>query len=371
MVTSNKHVVVIGGGVIGCSIAYHLASAGIRVTVVERGRVGGAASGVAAGMVASLSEGYSQGEPLKLALGSRALLLELLPQLQKESGIDVEYRSPGILHIAKTPEEEEGLKARLKWQEPLNMGVRWLTAQELRRMEPALGEGVRGALFSPQEGHLNSRRLVRAFAQGAARRGATLLQDTEAMGLVQQERRVVGVRLASGNLEADWVVLASGSWVGQYRDWLGVDIPVHPVRGQILAARILPSPISAIVWHGLTYLLPKADGSIVIGTTQEDAGFRDQPTIEGIAGILSRAIELVPAMAGAGLHKAWAGLRPASPDEIPILGPIDGWEGVLMALGHYRSGMLFSMATGKLITDYIARGEETPLLPFGLSRFAS
>ena len=191
------------------------------------------------------------------------------------------------------------------------------------------------------------------------------------MGLLYQERRVTGVRLASGDLEADWVVMASGAWAGQYGNWLGVDLPVRPVRGQILATRILPSPISGGVWHGITYLVPKADGSIVIGTTREEVGFRDKPTIQGIAGILSSAIELVPAMAGAELHKVWAGLRPASPDGVPILGPVDGWEGVLLAVGHYRSGILLSAATGKLITDFITKGEERSLMPFGLSRFAS
>ena len=368
---SNNHVVIVGGGVIGCSIAYHLAGSGVRVTLVERGKLGGGASHVAAGMVAALSEGFTEGEPLKLALESHALLREMLPQLQKESGIDVEYMCPGILHLALTQEDEKDLSTRLKWQEPLNMGVRWLDSQETHRMEPALGESVRGSLFSPQEGHLNSRRLVRAFAQGAAKRGATLLQDTEVKSLLCNQSRVIGVRLTSGDLEADWVVMASGAWTSQYSDWLGIDIPVRPVKGQILAVRILPSPISAIVWHGLSYLVPKADGSIVMGTTREEVGFSDKATIQGIAGILSSAIDLVPAVAGAELHRVWAGLRPSSPDDIPILGPVDGWDGVLMAVGHYRSGILLSAATGKRITDYIVRGEETALLPFGLSRFAS
>lgn len=368
---SNNHVIIIGGGVIGCSIAYHLAGAGVRVTLLERGKLGGGVSDVAAGMVASLSEGFTEGEPLKLALESHALMLEMLPQLQKESGIDVEYLCPGILHMALTKEDEKNLEARLKWQEPLTMGVRWLSAQKTYRMEPALGEGVQGALFSPQEGHLNSRRLVRAYAQGAARRGATLLQDTEVKGLLYQQRRVSGVQLTSGDLEADWVVMASGAWTGRYRDWLGVDIPVQPVKGQILAARILPSPISTIIWHGITYLVPKADGSIVMGTTREDVGFNARTTVQGIARILSNAIDLVPAVAGAELRKVWGGLRPSSPDDIPILGPVDGWEGILLATGHYRSGILLSSATGKRITDYIVRGEETSLLPFSLSRFTS
>ena len=179
---SDERVIVIGGGVIGCSIAYHLAGAGANVTLVERGKVGSGASDVAAGMVAALSENLALGEPLNLAIHSRALLLDMLPSIQAESGIDVEYLTPGILHIAVTEDEETELRSRLPWQEPLDMDVRWLEPWEAYRAEPALGEGVRGALFSPNEGHLNSRRLVRAYAQAAARRGAVILQDTEVLG---------------------------------------------------------------------------------------------------------------------------------------------------------------------------------------------
>lgn len=367
---SNSSVIVVGGGVIGCSIAYHLARGGARVTVVEQGRVGGGASSVAAGMIAALSEGMDSGEPLKLALESRSQLLELLPRLQAESGVDVEYLCPGIIHTAFTAEEETALMTRLEWQGPLGMDVRWLSAGEALQMEPALGEGVRGALFSPQEGHVNSRRLVRAFAQAAARKGVTILQDTPVIGLLTQGTRVTGVTLASGEAQANWVVLASGAWSGRYSEWLGVDVPVRPVKGQILAARVLPTPISRGVWRGLTYLLPKADGSLVIGTTREDAEFNSSSTLRGIATILRRAIDLVPAIAGAQLHKTWAGLRPSSPDELPILGPVQGWDGVLLATGHYRSGILLSTATGSRLANYILKGDEEPLRPFHLSRFA-
>ena len=206
--TTNGRVIVVGGGVIGCSIAYHLAGEGVDVTVVERGKVGGAASGVAAGMIAALSESVPAGATFDLALMSRSYLLESLPQLQQESGIDVEYIPSGILHLAFTEEEESGLKARLDLLGGLDMGVRWLSAGEAKGREPGIGEGVRGAMHSPQEGHLNSRRLVRAFAQGAARRGAAFLQDTEVAGLVSSGERVTGVKLPSGNIEGDWVVLA-------------------------------------------------------------------------------------------------------------------------------------------------------------------
>lgn len=368
---SNSHVVVIGGGVIGCSVAYHLAGAGLRVTVVERGRVGGGASGVAAGMVAPLSETQSPGHHLKLALESCALHLSLLPRLQEESGIDVEYLPSGILHLAFTSEDEGRLRARMEWQKPLDMGVQWLSSQEARRVEPALGEGITGALLSPQEGHLNSGRLVRALAQGAARRGVSILQDTEVVGLLSRLGRVTGVRLPSGDLEGEWVVLASGAWAGQYGGWLGVDVPVHPVRGQILAARALPCPISRVVWHGITYLVPKADGSMVMGTTSEEAGFRDKATLQGVADILRGAIRLVPAVAEGELHRVWAGLRPASPDGLPILGPIPGLEGILLAVGHFRSGILLSAITGKMVSDYISRGDIQALQLFSLSRFAS
>ncbi|MBI2855306.1 MAG: glycine oxidase ThiO [Chloroflexi bacterium] len=368
---SADHVIVVGGGVIGCSIAYHLAATGTKVTVVERGKIGGAASGVAAGMVASLSEGLPHGPALDAAQESRSLTLEILPQLQQESGIDVEYVSSGILHVAFTEAEESELKARLEWQMPLNMEVRWISAQEAGSMEPALADGARGALFSPQEGHLNSRRLVRALAQGAARRGVTLLQDTEVTGLLSRGGRILGVQTPSGELHGDWVVLASGAWAGRYGNWLDVEIPVLPVKGQILAARMLPVPISRIVWRGITYLIPKADGSIVMGTTREETEFRDRSTLAGIATILRHAIDLVPAVAEGELYRTWAGLRPGSPDGVPILGPVAGWEGVALAVGHYRSGILLSAITGKLICDYIARGEVGPLAPFGLVRFAA
>ena len=367
---SEERVIVIGGGVIGCSIAYFLAGAGANVTLVERGKVGSGASDVAAGMVAALSENLAMGEPLNLALQSRALLLDLLPSLQAESGIDVEYRSPGILHVAVTEDEESELRGRLEWQEPLGMDVRWLGAQEVRRAEPALGEGVRGALFSPNEGHLNSRRLVRAYAQAAARRGANILQDTEVMGLTLQGNRVTGVKLAAGEMEADWVVMASGAWAGRCGEWLDLDIPVQPVRGQILSTRILPSPISSIVWRGITYLVPKADGAIVIGTTRERVGFIESSTLRGVSGILAGAIELVPAVADAELGHVWAGLRPGSPDDAPMLGPVGGWDGLLLAVGHYRSGILLSAATGKLIADCITKGDGSAMLPFALSRFS-
>ena len=251
------------------------------------------------------------------------------------------------------------------------MGVRWLTAQEAYRAEPALGEGVRGALSSPNEGHLNSRRLVRAYAQAAAKRGADILQDTEVMGLTLQGSRITGVKLAAGEMEADWVVMASGAWATRCGEWLGLGMPVQPVRGQIVSARILPSPISSIVWRGITYLVPKADGAIVIGTTREWVGFKESATLRGVSGILAGAIELVPAVADAELGHVWAGLRPGSPDDAPMLGPVDGWDGLLLAVGHYRSGILLSAATGKLIADCITKGDGSAMLPFALSRFSS
>ena len=341
------------------------------MTLLERGKVGSGASDVAAGMVAALSENLALGDPLDLALHSRALLLDQLPSLQAESGIDVEYRSPGILHVAATEDEEAELRGRLEWQSPLGMGVRWLESREAYAAEPALGEGVRGALYSPNEGHLNSRRLVRAYAQAAAKRGAAILQDTEVMGLTLRGSRVAGVRLASGELEADCVVMASGAWAARCGEWLGLDLPVVPVRGQIVSARILPSPIFSIVWRGITYLVPKADGAIVIGTTRERVGFKESATLRGVSGILAGAIELVPAVADAELGHVWAGLRPGSPDDAPILGPVEGWDGLLLAVGHYRSGVLLSAATGKLIADYVAGGDGAAMRPFALSRFAA
>ena len=377
MSSNSQHVIVVGAGVIGCSIAYHLSLAGNKVTLIDRNRIASGSSGVAAGMIASVSEGFSDdlgfkkdvGNLFDLADSSRSQLLGILDKLENESGIDIEYRESGIMHLAITQSEVDELQNRLQWQCKLGMGVDWLDSQATLKAEPSLNNNIMGSLLSPNEGHVNSRRLVNAFAKAAIKNGTDLLENTDVTGLLSSNGRITGVKLQNRIIESDWVVFAAGSWAGRLSDWIGLDIPIKPIKGQVLACRPVPCHVSHILWRGINWMVPKADGSIIMGTTREDVGFDDLPNIGSIAGILNECIKLVPDIFEAKLHKVWAGLRPATPDELPIIGPVEKCDGLVLALGHYRSGMLLSTVSGKLVSDYISSGVNEDLEELNLSRF--
>ena len=378
MSNNSQHVIIVGAGVIGCSIAYHLSSLGVDVTLIERNKIASGSSGVAAGMIASVSEGFSDhigfkkdlGNLFKLASKSRSHLLNLLKQLEKESGIDIEYRESGIMHLAFIESEVKELQNRLEWQSKLGMGIEWLDRKQTLELEPNLNIDVQGSLFSPNEGHVNSRRLVNAFARAAVHNGARILENTDVLDLLSSNGRVTGVKSQNGNFYSDWVVIAAGSWAGRLSNWIGMNVPIKPIRGQVLAVRLIPSPVKHILWKGINWMVPKADGSILMGTTREDAGFDDNPNIGSIANILDKCIDLVPDLFNANLHKVWAGLRPTTPDEIPIIGPVKEFDGLVLALGHYRSGIMLSAVSGKLVSDFICSGVDNDITGLNLSRFA-
>lgn len=366
---SNYTALIIGGGVIGCSVAYHLANENIQVRLLEKTHIAGAASGVAGGFIAPLQEDLPHGATLIAAQESRLRLIELLPRLYADSGIDIEYASPGILRLAYDKDQLDDLHNRFSWQKDLNMDVRLVSGLEAKELEPGIADGAIAGLLTPNEGNLNSKRLVRAFAQAAHNKGAILNENTKVTGLILEGQTIKGVNTSAGAFRADYTIICSGSWSNEFQQSLGLDIPVSPVRGQILATRSVPSPISRPVWSGITYLIPKLDGSIVIGTTREHVGFQSEPNIEGISTILSNAIRLVPNIKSASLRKVWAGLRPYTPDQTPIIGKVPGIDGILLATGHYRSGMLLSTITGNIIKELIIEGEKDYMQPFNISRF--
>jgi glycine oxidase len=360
-------VLIVGGGVIGCAIAYYLGKAGVRATVLERGAVGSQASSVAAGMLAPLAESHGKDANLELGLRSLAMFPQLSQELMEEAGVDIEYAPKGILRVAVSEEEEGILRERIAWGEELGVEVEWLPGEEARRLEPALSPEIRGALHSPKEAQVSSPHLTEALAQAAARRGARFRQNSEVVGFLKEGSRIRGVRLADGRLEGDVVVVAAGAWSGNLGQWLGISIPVRPIRGQIFALKQLPTPVTRMIF-GNGYIAPKGDGTLLVGSTQEEAGFDSRPTAEGVADVLGRVLAMVPALRGATFCQAWAGLRPGSPDNLPILGPVEGLEGLILATGHFRNGILLAPITGKFIAELIAEGREEPLKPFSPSR---
>ena len=365
-------VIIVGGGVIGCATAYYLTQAGAAVTIVERGEVGGEASGASAGVLGTADPIIEPGPLLDLCLVSLPLHRPLSEALREETGIDVEYLTCGILRVALTDDDADNLRAAVG-PHGLWGVMQWVEAEALRGLEPRISPQARGGVYSPGFPEVDAHRLTLALSQAAVARGAVLRQGLAVTGFLTSGSRVVGVRTAEGKMMAGQVLLAAGAWTALLGRRLGLTLPVRPMRGQMLAFANFTSPVRHILEekdHG--YVAPRANGFLFAGSTVEDVGFRKNTTARGLAGLRRMAAGLVPHLAYAEATSDWAGLRPGSPDGLPILGPVPGWEGLSVASGHFRRGVLLSPITGRLMTQWLTEGRtDMSLEPFAPARFAA
>jgi glycine oxidase len=349
--------IVIGGGVIGCSTAWELARAGAEVVLIERDSIAAHASGAAAGMLAPIVEAGAGGPWLELGLRAQAELVECCAELREVTGIDPELARCGALRIAREPRAAE-LRATAAQLGALD--CEWLGADELYKREPQLAPGFAGALWSPREACLDAALLTRAFAAAAEHRGARILPGVAAHGLLSAGERICGVRTSEGDLAADAVVLCTGAWAGASAAWTGAALPVEPIKGQMLAIESpVPAPRS-ILWGEGAYLVPRPDGSLRVGATVERAGFDARPTAGGLAALLEAAAELLPDTRRCRFLRTWAGLRPATPDHLPLVGALPARPGAWLAVGHHRNGILLSALTARALAQGILSGRWPP-----------
>jgi len=350
-------VLVVGGGVVGCAAAFVLAREGLRVALLERDALCAHASGVAAGMLLPTGEARGRGALLRFGLRSLALFPELCAELRDLSGIDPEYEACGALHVAQSEVGEAALRRRAA--ELPECELEWLGPEAARRAEPRLAPALRGALWSAREAHVNGERLTRAFAGAAQELGARVETGVAARGLLQQAGRVVGVASSAGERFAGQVVVCTGAWAGELAGWPGAAFrpPVEPVRGEIVALEGPQPPLASLVCGEQVYLVPRRDGSCLLGATQERAGFDARPTAGGVGELLRAGAALVPTLARAAFLGARAGLRPGSPDGLPLIGAVPGAPGLLVAVGHFRNGVLLSPETARLLAD-LATGKD-------------
>jgi len=358
-------VLVIGGGVIGCAAAFFLAREGLRTAIVEERGLAYGASGAAAGMLAPIGEGLGAGPLLSLGLASLDVFPALCAELLELGGVDAEYEPSGILRVARDAAEAAALRGSLDalaGGDAAALGLVWLDADESRRLAPGLAPEIAGAIWSPREGHVRSRSLTRAYATAAIAEGAELATGVHVESFVLDGDRVVGVRTRGEMRAAGAIVLCAGAWsAGPCSDLGPRPLPIAPVRGQVLG---LEPPADAarqatIVWGGETYLVPKRDGSVIVGATEEDAGFDCRVTADGVEALAAGAKSLVPDLARATFRGAFAGLRPAFPDRLPAIGPWPCLRGLFLATGHHRNGVLLSPETGRLVADLV-RGKALP-----------
>lgn len=348
---------IVGGGVVGLSIGRGLAGAGWGVTLLDAGRPGQEASRAAAGMIAPRLE-FSTGSPLlEAGLAALALYPAFVEELEDETGLSVDLRLDGIvrpiLHESREPEAPPGSER--------------ISGPELRRLEPALRDDVAEAFFFPSEGSIDNRALARALRVSFEARGGVTLPETRAEELLHEGGRTLGVRARERRLEADIVVNCAGAWASQWSTG-AVDSGVEPVKGQMLALDVqrgggLPdatAPRHTIYSH-LTYVVPRSDGRIIIGTTVEDRGFDKSLEAWAVQRLLTGALELCPGLRDAVFLEAWAGLRPRGPTPLPTLSAA-GPEGFYLAVGHFRNGILLTPWTAARMLEVIG-GVDGPQPP--------
>jgi glycine oxidase len=373
--------VVVGGGVIGLSAAWKLATRALRVALVDPDPCTGA-SWVAAGMLAPVSEVRFGEEPLlALNLASARRWPAFADELARSVGRPVGYRRCGTLIVAVDDDDRAWAEELFCFQRDLGLEVQWLTGRRGRDMEPAVAPGVRAAISAPHDHQVHNRVLLGALTDAAAGAGVTV-HRARALALEQAGGAVSGVGLANGTvLRAGAVVLAAGCWSGELGGVPEGALPsVRPVKGQVLRllgsdrAPALTRTVRGIVQGASVYLVPRDDGSVVVGATVEELGFDTTVTAGAVYELLRDARRVVPGITEAAVGESSAGLRPCAPDNAPLVGPCGapGASGLVVATGHYRHGFLLAPLTADAVAAVVT-GEEPPaeMAPFGLGRFTS
>jgi glycine oxidase len=361
----------VGGGVIGLACAWRAAQRGARVAVLERARPPAGATGVAAGMLAPIGElAFGEGELLEMALASSRLYPAFVAELEAATGEATGYRRHGALHVALDRDEAAQLRRVHDQQRSLGLEAEWLPPRRCRELEPRLTPSFHGGVHAPAEAAVDPRALARALLAALAAEGAEVRTGADvvaglwspgsgkaAQARVSAGERLAGVRTATGEeLRAEAIVLAAGAWSGR-AEWLPGPArpPVRPVKGQVveLRSRDGAPPCERIVASERVYLVPRADGRLIVGATSEEQGFDTTVTAGGVHELLREGHRLLPDVAEMELVDSLAGLRPGTPDNLPLVGP-GAVEGLLLAAGHYRNGILLAPLTADAIAAQLA-----------------
>lgn len=354
-------VIVVGAGVIGLSCAWRCAQSGMSVLVLERDEPGAGASGVAAGMLAPVTEAsFGEEALLGLNLEARAQWPAFAAELEELTGLPTGYRDSGALVVAADRDDAEELRRLHAFQVKLGLGAEWLSPSAARRLEGGLAPRIAGTIHAPQDGQADPLAVMRALAAAFVAAGGELLCGVDVSGLELGIGRVTGVRTTSGDtLRAGAVVLASGAWSAEGA--LAADCappPVRPVKGQLLELRVRRGhrpPADRVIRSPRCYIVTRPDGRVVLGATQEEQGFDTAVTADGVYRLLEAAWEVLPEVGELELVAARAGLRPGTPDNSPAVGPGE-LTGVVWATGHHRNGVMLAPTTGRAVAQLLRDG---------------
>jgi glycine oxidase len=344
-------VAIAGGGVIGGSIALELAQAGLRVAVFDRQQPGQEASWASAGIISPAPENPGMIATVELGKKSAEMYPEFAARVEEISGQSTGYRRKGTLEALFSHDTKAELSTIVAVHHGLGLKAEPLRAEDALELEPALSEEIEAAVLRPEEASIDNRALTAAVLEAARRSGAEFFPGSGVNAIRREGSRCVGLALQNEKVEAKWTIIAAGCFSGAI-EGVAAYAPVRPAKGQMASLRPDDLKIERVLWSEKIYLVPRNDGRILVGATVEYAGFDKRVTAGGIEKILSAALELAPGLKNARIQETWAGLRPDSQDHLPILGPTDV-DGLLMATGHFRSGILLTPITARLMREWI------------------
>jgi glycine oxidase len=339
---------IVGGGLIGLLTARNLSKMGARVTLVERGQLGQESSWAGGGILSPLYP-WKYPQPINVLSGwSQAYYPTLAQELLADTGIDPEYVRSGLLIL----DADERAPA-LAWSPPAAQSIVPVEAAEVRRIEPALGQEHPGAVWMPEVAQVRNPLLVAALKRDLALRGVHVAENTEVTHLLTRRERIQGVRTEYSEIRADQVIIACGAWSATLLKELGYELPVMPVRGQMILFKARPRQLQRIVLSEGHYLIPRRDGHVLVGSTMEEVGFDKTVTEQARDDLATIARRLVPSLADAPLERHWAGLRPGSPTGVPFIGAHPKVEGLYINAGHFRNGVVMAPASAQLLVDIL------------------
>jgi glycine oxidase len=369
-ITRGGDVLIVGGGLIGLATAFELAQRGAVVRVYERGEPGRGASWAGAGMLAPYAEHIDDEAMLELCRTSLDRYPIFAQRVSDAGSVRVDVALDGIVEAAFDAQQLARLDAFHRELRARSVAAELLDRHDAMMAEPALGKHVAGALVVAGQGYVDNRRLGRALLAACAARGVAVQAPVRELAIECDDRRVLGVRTEFGFASASFVINAAGAWAAHVAGLpAAAQLPVTPVKGQMLALAAPSGFVRRATWVPGAYLVPRPDGRLLVGATVEDAGFDQRVTAAAVRGLLDAALTAAPSLGAFTVTESWAGLRPATPDGRPFIGPM-AIEGLLAATGHYRNGILLAPVTADLIASFVESGDATPLRAFSPLRMA-
>jgi len=371
--SKNQEVLIIGGGVIGLSLARELHKNGIeKITILERGGIGRESSYAAAGMLAPQAETNFQDDFFQFCSDSNKLYPAFAEELSEETGIDIELDRSGTLYTAFTENDAREIRKRFEWQKKAGLEVEHLSAAETHKLEPFVSPDVRESLFFPNDWQVENRKLLRALRKYSELNDIKILEQTAIKKLIVEKNRVVGAETESEKFFAETTVLATGAWTSLIEAGSFVLPKIKPIRGQIIAFQTAKRLFQKVIYSPRGYIVPRFDGRILAGATVEDIGFEKCVTPDGTEFLLENALEIAPCLAKLKIAEKWCGLRPFAADGLPILGAFSDLENLFVATAHYRNGILLAPLTAKILANRIAENSRSDYLKiFSPQRFSA